>query len=416
MSVGLARLGVNFAIVAAALAVAASIAVQSGRTEQNRGLGYDGKIYGAMMVEGLDAGGPNTRMRPLVILTNQFAYDFLFKEPIRTFQAMNVLYAALLTLVLCGILDAYGVTAAHKLVFIVNVFATIAVTKMFAFYPVLVDLGAYMWVSLAVLAILAWRRSAIVATTLAAVFAREFGLVAVLFGIHRDLRRGVSKLAIAATYGPAIVAFALLRQWVRATTETPASAPGIQGGLLSGSDVIANLAYLVNPVFLVMLAYFTATVFGGISLLLLVRAFRGRLRFGGETEWLTYLAVTAVLTVAGNADMWRYLAYALPAVAALYAKNLALDDWRFVAPWAALVTIFSQQPWLTMDDRSYFREWFPMYLPIFGVPDPPTYEFWMAWAIRIAVVACLAVAAWVAYRPGGIPAGAPHDVPPTVAA
>jgi len=109
--------------------------------------------------------------------------------------------------------------------------------------------------------------------------------------------------------------------------------------------------------------------------------------------------------------MWRYLAYALPAVAALYAKSLAMDDWRLVAPWAALVTVVTQQPWATMNDVSYFYDWFPLYLPLFGVPDDPSPQFWTSWTIRLAVVACLCVCVWVAQRPPRVMASAHTDVP-----
>jgi len=382
--------------VAVVLALVGSITLVSGRIREMRGLGYDGKIYAAMMVEGLDSGTPNTRMRPLVILTNQLAYDFVFHEPIRTFRAMNVVYTALLAIVLCAILDVYGASAGHKLAFCGNVFATIAVSKMFAFYPVLVDLGAYVWVSLAVYAILRWRRPAIVFATVCAVFAREFALVAVLFGVHRDIRRGAGWWRTVATYAPALVAFAALRQWVRATTDTAAGLTGVQGGLLSGADVVSNFGYLANPVFVAVLAYFVATVFGGISLMLIVNALRRRGTIGEETEWVTYLAATLALAVVGNADLWRYLAYALPAAAALYGRSFAADDWRMIAPWAGLVTVFSQQPWMTMDEGSYFTEWFPLYLPIFHTPSAPTPEFWLGWSVRIAVVAMMGVAAWAA--------------------
>ena len=245
-----------------------------------------------------------------------------------------------------------------------------------------------------VYAILRGRRVAIVATTVLSVFAREFGLVAVLFGIHRDLRRRISPLAVAATYLPAIVGFIALRQWVMSTGDL-----GLYGGLLSTADVIANVRLLVDPLFLVMLGYFALTVFGGISLLLLLRGVRGQLRLDGETEWLTYLAVVGALTILGTLDVWRYLAYALPAVAALYAKAIALEDWRLVAPWAAVVTVVSQQPWTTMTDVSYFYDWFPLYLPMIGVPDDPSPEFWTAWVVRIAVLACLCVLVWVVQRP-----------------
>ena len=263
------RTAANLAIAAAVLALVASIGLVSGRTEASDGLGYDGVVYATMMVESLDRGSANPRMRPLVVLTNQLAYDFIFHDPIRTFQAMNFVYSALLALVLCGILDLYGVSLPHKLLFTLNIFSTIAVVKMFAFYPVLVDLGAYLWVTLAVYAILRGRRAAIVATTVLSVFAREFGLVAVMFSIHRDLRRRISPLVVTATYLPAIVGFMALRQRVMSAVDPEVR--GLYGGLLSTADLIANVRLLVDPLFLVTLGYFSLTVFGGISLLLVLR-------------------------------------------------------------------------------------------------------------------------------------------------
>jgi hypothetical protein len=381
------------------MALVASIWLQSGRTQESGGRGFDGAQYAAMTEHALYRGGDNARMRPLVILINQLVYDFAIGDVIAAFQVMNFVYAGLLALVVCGILDFYGVSVAHKLVFALNVFATIAVTKMFAFYPVLIDLGAYLFVTLAVYAILRGHRALIVVSTVLAVFAREFGLLAVVFGIHRDLRLGHSRKAIAVTYAPAIVAFVALRQWVLATATAGPGTPAIQGGLVSVTDIVANLSRGPS-LFLLFLAYFGATVFGGISLLLVTRAISKRIRLGGEREWLTYLAALGVMLLAPGPDVWRYLAFALPVAAALYAKTVAFDDWRVVAPWVAVITVVTQQPWLEMTDLTYFHDWFPLYLPQFGVPDDPSPKFWTAWVIRFIVVACLAVIMWAAQRPG----------------
>jgi hypothetical protein len=390
-----ARLGVNLGIAGAVLALVTSIFLQSGRTVESGGLGYDGEMYAIMTSDALYRGGDNPRMRPLVILANQLVFDVAVPDVIRAYQVMNFVYTAALALLLCGILDQYGVSIAHKLVFALNVFATIAVAKMFAFYPVLIDLGAYVFVTLAVYAVLRGRRGPIVLSTTLAVFAREFGLVAILFGIHRDIRLGVRPRVIAATYAPAVVAFASLRQWVMATSTREPT-------ILSGSDVLANLASLADPLFLGFLAYFTATVFGGISLMLLTRALRGRIPLHGETEWLTYLGVIGAMTIVGNADLWRYLAYALPVAAVLYARGFGADDWFLVAPWTGLVTVLTQQPWATMTDLTYFEDWFPLYIARFGVPDDASPPFWTAWAVRMTIVAGLAALVWWAQRRGGV--------------
>lgn len=387
----------NAGIVTLAMLLVGSIWLQAGRIAESRGLGYDGEIYAAMTTQGLDAGGDNARMRPLVILLNRVMYGVTAPDVIGAFQLMNVVYAALLAWVLCAILDLYGVSSAHKIVFTLNVFATIAVTKMFAFYPVLIDLGAYLFVALAVYSILRGNRLWIVVATLLAVFAREFGLVVILFGVHRDLRLRVRLPMVAATYAPALAAFIALRQWVIATSPEASGVAAIQGGLVSAGDIAANLSR-GGWLFPVFFAYFTAAVFGGISILLVLRALRGRLRLGGETEWITYLGCLGLLTLAGP-DVWRYLAYGVPAVAALYAGNLAAENWRLVAPWSALLTAFTQRPWVRMNDTSFFEDWLPLYLPQFGIPDPPTPEFWLRWSVRGAVVIGIAMLAWMAQRP-----------------
>lgn len=394
------KLLVNMAIAALAVVLVASIMTQSGRIADNDGYGFDGTIYARMMVDALYRGSDNARMRPLVLLTNQLAYDFVFKEPILTFQAMNLVYTAVLALVLCGIIDLYGALAVDKVIFTVNVFATIAIAKMFAFYPILIDLGAYAWVALAVYAIVRGYRPLIIVATVLAVFAREFGLVVLAFGVHRELRRRVPVPIVIGTYLPALLCFAALRQWVFATSTTAGTLRGVEGGLLAIGDLAANLQYLADPLFLIFLAYFAATVFGGVSLLLVIRGLARQLSLRGETEWLTYFGAVGVLTAFGNIDLWRYLAYSLPAVAALYAMTLSRSDWRMIAPWVAVATLFTQQPWTAMNDISYFRDWFPLYLPEFNVPAPPTAGFWAAWVIRFVGVVCLGILIYVAQVQG----------------
>ena len=55
---------------------------------------------------------------------------------------MNFLYAAALYFFLCLILDLYDVTPDYKGYFVVSVALCIATSRMFAFYPVQIDLGA----------------------------------------------------------------------------------------------------------------------------------------------------------------------------------------------------------------------------------------------------------------------------------
>ena len=65
------------------------------------------------------------------------------------------------------------------------------------------------------------------------------------------------------------------------------------------------------------------------------------------------------VTLFGSLDVWRYLAYALPAVAILYAQGPGQYDWRIALPWTAAVTAMTQQPWAAVTDEQYFTDWFP---------------------------------------------------------
>ena len=404
------RLAVNVALVCVALLLLWTISLRSGRIEKEEGLGYDGVGYAAMVIRSFSDGNTNQQLRPLVLAFNQLAYDQIFHDPgdegdpakirdaIRAFHFMNFVWGALLALVLCAILDQYGASSVHKLIFIGNIFATVAVAKMFMFYPVLIDLGAYFWISLAVYAIVRGSRPLIVITLILAVLSRELALMVALAGIHRDLRRRVPLAVTALTYLPSIVVFVALRQWVLDATD--------RAGPLALMDVIRNSLFLVNPVFVAFFVYFVLTVFGGISFLLICRGLRGRRDSGFEPEWLTLAGLMLFVTLFGSLDIWRYLAYALPAVAILYAQGPAREDWRVILPWATAITVVTQEPWSTLTDERYFTDWFPLYRAMWNLPEPPAFEFWPLWSVRFAIVAAFALAVWALYRPATI--ASPH--------
>lgn len=405
------RIAVNLGLMCVALLLIWSISLRSGRIEREDGLGYDGVGYAAMVVGSFEDGNPNQQLRPLVLAVDQLVYDRVFRDPgdqseqlktrdaIRTFQAMNYVWTALLALVLCAILDQYAVSTVHKLIFVANVFATVAVAKMFVFYPVLLDVGAYFWVSLAVYAIVRGGRPLIVITLVLAVLARELGLMVALAGIHRDVRRRVPLMTTALTYLPAIVGFMAFRQWILTTSDR-------SDVVLDWFDVLTNALNLFNPVFLGFFIYFTLTVFGGMSLVLICGGLRGRLNAWREPEWLTLTGAVFGVTLFGSLDIWRYLAYALPGVAILYAQGPAQYDWRISLPWATAVTAVTQQPWTTMTDERYFTDWFPLYRAMLNIPEPPAFEFWPLWGFRFAIVAGFAVAAWTIRWPSEVTARA----------
>ena len=132
---------VNVVITALGLTLFAGLNARTGRLDANDGLGWDGRQYAHMVTGGLKDGTASTQTRPLLPLLTRLPYKAGL-DIIPAFQWMNFVYAAALYLFLCLILDHYGTAPAYKAYFVATVALCISTSKMFAFYPVQVDLGA----------------------------------------------------------------------------------------------------------------------------------------------------------------------------------------------------------------------------------------------------------------------------------
>lgn len=367
----------------------------TGRIEAMGGLGWDGADYADMVSGSLLDGTPNTQLRPLVALLVRPVYR-LIGTMTTAFEVMNVLFAGVLGFVLCLLFDTYGGSRSAKIFFIANVALCVATVKMFAYYPVLVDLGACAILTTAIYLIATNRRVAgSVAATLA-VLAREFGIIAVLFGVHRDLRchRSVGRTAL--TYLPAAAAFVLLRVWVRSSAEDPED-------IISISQLFEHRVLWHDPLYAGLFTYFVVTIFGGVSLLLFARAGACLRYLRQEHEWLLSSAVLVGVAALGSADIWRYLVYLLPLAAMLFARCSRDGVFRPV-PWtfglAAGVTWFTQRPLQVMTPGSYFQDWFPYYVVIGEVPsEAGQVAIWPSWGWRFLAAALFL---WIltAVRPG----------------
>ena len=113
------------------------------------GHGWDGGKYASMLTSGFSQGTANPQLRPLVILLNWPAY-LANGDAVQTFALMNYVYLAVLALFVGLLTERYAGGSSARAVFVVNMVLTIALAKMFAYYPVLIDLGAYAVVSAAV--------------------------------------------------------------------------------------------------------------------------------------------------------------------------------------------------------------------------------------------------------------------------
>jgi len=366
----------------------------SGQISVNRGFGYDGQDYVRMFESGFSALPPSTVLRPVVLLINDQANDHYFHDPLATFRAMNILYAFALAVILAGLCRHYSASPAATVALILNLFLCISIAKMFAFYPVLVDLGAYAFMAASVWAIVVGRRWPIIVTTVVAVLSREFAAVNLLFGIARDIRTGRSLPIIAATYAPAVIAFFWIRRFAAGLFQGDAiKEPVLSIGPLV-SALLSNVEWWSDPAYAVLWSYFAATLFGGLSLFLLTTLRPWLTCLREEPEWLAFIVPLVAVTVVGYTDMWRYSAFVVPALPAFWAWGVArLKKRRELLFFAAVtaVTVATQRPWQHMDLNSYFRDWFPAYV-VLGHPAASGAELWPIWGYYLTVAIASVVA------------------------
>jgi len=109
------------------------------------GLGFDGADYAAMLTT-LGAGSAATRLRPLVILLNRPVY-LVTSSAVFSFGLMNHVYAFVLWYQLCQLYKRIDPRPLGRLLLVVTLSLCIATSKMFAYYPVLIDLGAYAFIT-----------------------------------------------------------------------------------------------------------------------------------------------------------------------------------------------------------------------------------------------------------------------------
>lgn len=372
---------VNAAVSGIGLAMYHAVSILSGRLPQAGGLGWDGRVYADMVTRGFSRGEATMLSRPLVVLINRIPYA-LGLDVVRSFQLANYVYAFLLYFAVCLLLDRHRAVTSAKAVIVGNLALCIATSRMFAFYPVQVDLGA--------LAVIAWAFYAIDAdhvwiagaAGLAAVASREFGVAVVLYGVHRAIRERRPWRNVAVVGVPGLAGFALIRWWAEATARG--------GAPVSIGAALQNAAYWRTPAFAAAFVYFGVLLFGGLSVLLAVRPAWCWRRLRAQPELATYLAVVLVLSAFGSLDIWRYLVFTLPAVVWLlgeYWDDAVLVSTRRLLVAATLVTLVTQRPFDTMDVPRYFRDWFPLY-PYFGL-YPRSVDFTWVWSLRATSAALL---------------------------
>ena len=378
----MSRLALNATLALAAFVSYLAMVNATGLIPENNGLGFDGTDYARMLERSYDAGTPNTRLRPLVVGLAQLVM-YSAGDVVSTFRWLNGLFAAALALVVCLLADAYGAPAWAKTYLVATLATCVATARMPVFYPVLVDLGAYVFIVAAVWAALGNRWWLTSLLTVLAAMSREFGIMAAVFGVHRQLRTHVSPWRVVVTFLPAFIAVAIIR-WL--------AMPG-SGAPLGAADLLKNLRYWRDPLYVALFLYFGATVFGGVSLIVGARAHEWVGRMWREPEWLTYSVPIVAITALGSADLWRYFAFLLPTAVVLFVQTSKQWSTRralVLGTLAAVGTWFTQQPFVRLSLPVYFRDWFPYY-GVLGNRPTGDVTLWPVWGWRFVVSAVLLV-------------------------
>jgi hypothetical protein len=372
---------VNVVIALLGLALFGAVLATSGRVTVNDGEGWDGSAYAAMVRGRLADGNVPTQTRPLIPLVARLAYKAELNV-VDAFHVTNIVSAFALYLLTCLILDRYRVGTLEKAFFVANLALSIATAKMFAFYPVLVDLGALAVLMLATYAILADGAWLAGAAVVVAVTAREFAAALAFMLIVRSIRhrRGMVPAAVGSAGG--IAALFAIRWWA-ATTNVGDSTTA----LTTGGSLLANLDLWRDPAFVAFFVYFLVTLIGGVTALLAGRILWCVKTLVRRPELGIYAGLIVAVTAAGNADIWRYLVFLLPVVTILFGKFVReFRPHPIVLGVALVLTIVTQEPFSRMTVGSYFQDWFPVYRVREGDVLP---GFWSLWMQRFLVTVVL---------------------------
>jgi hypothetical protein len=345
------------------------------------GLGFDGVTY-AQMMDSLSAGTTAARLRPLVVWLNTPLY-LITKSTLFSFGFMNHIYAAVLWYNVCALYRRFDPRPIGRLLIVISLSLCVATSAMFAYYPVLVDLGAYAVIAWAVVCVLRGPGAVTSVAVAAAVLSREFGLCVVLFGIHRFLRLRIPRRRIVMTFAPAMLAFAGVWTWSQTLTR------GTPESLFSFANIARNAALWNDAIFVAFFLYFVVTVFGGIGVVLATSGDKILETVVAEPEWVTFAVPILIAAAFGESDIWRYLAFTLPAAVVVYAR--CASEWSsrrllLVSAFVLVVTLVLEEPFRQMTVPEYFQRWFPYYVAAGKIPVADRLPLWRVWGRRFVAV------------------------------
>jgi hypothetical protein len=381
---------VNMLIVGIAVVVHVGLALYSGRTSVNDGLGWEGPIYAAMVTDrDVQRGSAFHRLTPAFPLATALPFA-ISGNIVGSFVAVNALAFALLVFAACRILDGHTVPLMVKLCTAL----TLTVSGMFsaaaAFNPGQPDLLGVALVTLAVALCDQPGELRLAAVHIAATLGSPVGIVAPLYGQARRWHQRQRALRGLTVFVPALVVWALVQVWARG---------GLSGllELTRFSRVAADVALWNELTFILLALYFLMTSVGGLTILLWSRP-----RWIVETvrkrpELLALVLPAALFIVTGGLDFPRMIAFLLPFWLILIGLWCRAQTASLLIPvlLAAALTLLTQHPWRTINDERYFVDWFP-YSVHAGRVDVSDPDFGGTWRLRALIVVggLAAFAAW----------------------
>jgi hypothetical protein len=375
------QVSIDIAVALVGAAIFGYIAASIDVIEVRGGLGFDGLKY-AQMMDSAAAGTAATRLRPLIVWLNAPMY-LMTRSALFSFAFMNHVYAGLLWYCVCVLYRRFDPRPIGRLLIVVSLSLCVATSSMFAYYPVLIDLGAYAVIAWAFVCVLRGPGGVTAVAVAAAMLSREFGVCVLLFGIHRFLRLRIPRRQIVMTFAPAILAFAAIWLWSKALPQ------GTAGPLFSSANIVRNAALWNDPIFVAFFLYFLVTVFGGIGVVLATSGDKILDTAIDEPEWVTFVLPILIAAALGEADIWRYLAFTLPAAVVVYARcasEWSLKRLLLVSAFALTMTLVLEEPFRQMTVPEYFQRWFPYYVAAGKIPVAQRLPLWSVWGRRFVAV------------------------------
>jgi hypothetical protein len=379
----------NTILVLAACVIYVILVLVGGRTSINGGLGPDGPVYEAMAVNhDLQAGSAVDKLAPAFPLAAAIAYS-ITGNVVLSFLLVNIIAFGLLAWATCWILDLQAAPASVKAATIITLVLSGIPTRTSAFAPGQPHLLAIAALSLAVAAAMWCSCAPTSIVQVGAVVASPIGVAAPLYGLWRNWRRQPLARSLA-VFAPALVVWLLVQYWAR-------GGPSGLVDLMRFSRVRADAAFWGESLFVIFALYFLVTSLGGFTILLVSGPRDIGRAVASQPELLALVLPVLLFIATAGLDVPRTMAFLLPFWLVLigiwgrdYKRSLMVP-----LVLATALTVFTQHPWASLNDTTYFVDWSPysVYAGRVDIADP---GFDATWRLRVFIAAgsLAACAAW----------------------